>query len=402
MRKWYIPVFGMLFLAACQDHQPTAPSIAHPVAPQASFNGANVPDEYIVVFKGNVSDVPGLARQLVASHGGQLLNVYTAALKGFALRAPAAAISRLKSVPTIDYIEPNQYVYAVGEQLGATWGIDRVDQLDLPLSLTYNYDATGAGVHAYIIDTGINITHTEFGGRASVGFDALGGNGIDCNGHGTHVAGTVGGTTYGMAKAVTLHAVRVLNCSGSGTTNQVIAGIDWVTANHIKPAVANMSLGGSASSSQDQAVRNSIAAGVTYALAAGNGNLFGQPINACNTSPARVTEALTVGATDINDAEAYFSNYGTCVDLLAPGVNITSAWTGSDVAINIISGTSMAAPHVAGTAALYLSKKTTATPAMVASSLLGNAVANTITLHASSAANATPNLFLLSRPKNRL
>ena len=210
-------------------------------------------------------------------------------------------------------------------------------------------------MHAYIIDTGIRFTHSDFGGRATSGFDAVdGGSADDCNGHGTHVAGTVGGATYGVAKGVQLVAVRVLNCQGSGTNAQVVGGIDWVTANAVKPAVANMSLGGGANSSIDTAVNNSINSGVTYAIAAGNGNALGQRQNACNYSPARVPNAITVGATQNNDAAASFSNFGTCVDIFAPGVNITSSWSTSDTATNTISGTSMATPHVAGAAALLL------------------------------------------------
>jgi aqualysin 1 len=211
-------------------------------------------------------------------------------------------------------------------------------------------------VNAYIIDTGIRLDHVEFTGRLIGGFDAItsGGSANDCNGHGTHVAGTVGGTVYGVAKAVKLSPIRVLDCNGSGTTSGVIAGVDWVAANHVKPAVANMSLGGGASTALDDAVRNSIAAGVTYAVAAGNGDFIGRQQPACNYSPARVREALTVGATTSSDAKASWSNYGECVDLFAPGVSITSAWHTSNTATNTISGTSMASPHVAGVAALYL------------------------------------------------
>src|SRR5262249_51466616 len=238
----------------------------------------------------------------------------------------------------------------VATQSNATWGIDRIDQRNLPLSGTYTYNFTGAGVHAYIIDTGIRATHQNFGGRvSSQGFTAINdGNGTnDCNGHGTHVSGTVGSSTYGVAKGVTLHAVRVLSCSGSGSTSGVIAGVDWVTQNRILPAVANMSLGGGVSTALDTAVNNSINSGVTYAIAAGD-------TNPCTLSPARVAAALTVGATTMTDARSSFSNFGTCVDLFAPGSSITSTWNTSDTATNTISGTSMATPHVTGVAALYL------------------------------------------------
>ena len=391
MRTLVMPFCAVLLLAACHD-QPMAP--ANP-ARAAIMAGTSIPGEYIVVLNNNVADVAGAARALAATHGGQLQYVYSHALRGFALRMPPAAVNALRNSAGVLLVEENQVVSAIAVQTGATWGIDRVDQNDLPLSTTYVYNATGAGVNAYIIDTGVRPTHSDFGGRASIGYDAIGDgqNGNDCNGHGTHVAGTVGGTTWGVAKAVKLIGVRVLNCSGSGTNAGVIAGIDWVTANHVKPAVANMSLGGGASSTLDQAVRNSIAAGVTYGLAAGNGDFLGRPLDACTQSPARTAEGLTVGSTTINDAESSFSNYGSCVDILAPGSSITSAWYSSDVATNTISGTSMATPHVVGAAALYLETAPSATPAAVATALLNNAVLNTITLHSSSQGR-TVNRFL--------
>jgi len=251
---------------------------------------------------------------------------------------------------------------------GATWGLDRSDQRSLPLSTTYAYTSTGGSVTAYIIDTGIRFAHADFGGRAVSGYDAVdGGTADDCNGHGTHVAGTVGGAAYGIAKGVNLVAVRVLDCNGSGSTSGVIAGVDWVTGQHAAgaPAVANMSLGGGASSSMDAAVDRSIADGVSYSVAAGNGNFIGIAQDACKYSPARVAAAITVGASDKSDKKASFSNYGNCVDLFAPGVGITRAWSTSNTATNTISGTSMAAPHVAGVAALYLQGNPGASPATV-------------------------------------
>jgi subtilisin family serine protease len=328
---------------------------------------------YIVVLKSSVANPAAVAQEQATRFGGTVLHVYSHALKGYSLTLPSAAVARLAADPRVDYVEADGVMKADTTQTGATWGIDRIDQRSLPLSGTYTYTATGSGVKAYIIDTGIRFTHTQFGGRAIKGVDEVtsGGSASDCNGHGTHVSGTVGGSTYGVAKAVTLVAVRVLNCSGSGTTSGVIAGVDWVTGNHLagQSAVANMSLGGSASSSLDTAVNNSINDGVSYAIAAGNGDIFGNAQNACNFSPARVAAAMTISATDRTDTKASWANYGSCVDWFAPGVSITSAWYSSDTATNTISGTSMATPHTTGVAALYLQTHPGASPATVRSAL---------------------------------
>jgi subtilisin family serine protease len=279
-------------------------------------------------------------------------------------------------------------MHAFTTQTGATWGLDRIDQRNRPLSGTFTYTNTGAGVKAYVIDTGIRFSHSQFGGRAVSGYDAVdGGSADDCHGHGTHVSGTIGGSTYGVAKGVELVGVRVLNCSGSGSTSGVIAGVDWVTGNHAagQPAVANMSLGGSVSTALDSAVQRSINDGVSYAIAAGNGNILGFAQNACNTSPARVGAAMTISATDSSDRKASWANYGSCVDWFAPGVSITSAWYTSDTATNTISGTSMASPHTAGVAALYLQSDPDASPATVRTALYNNTTKGIVT--SSSTAN---------------
>jgi len=348
-----------------------------------------VPGQYIVVFKSDVADPATLAQTLVRTHGATHRFTYTHALKGFAASMSDVAAAALARNPQVAYVEQDQVVHAITTETNATWGLDRIDQRALPLSGTYTYTPTGAGVTAYIIDTGIRFDHVEFGGRAVTGIDEVtaGGNAADCNGHGTHVSGTVGGATYGVAKGVRLVAVRVLDCSGSGTTSGVVAGIDWVTGNHASPAVANMSLGGGASTSLDDAVRQSISAGVTYAIAAGNSNA-----DACAYSPARVAEAITVGATTSTDARATYSNYGSCLDIFAPGSSITSAWYTSSTATNTISGTSMATPHVTGTAAVYLQNNPTASAATVASAIVASATSGVVT----SVGTGSPNKLLYS------
>jgi len=399
MRRASTLVLLPLAFGACNDGTvPSAPdSSTEPVlSASGDIQAQVIPGQYIVVFRDDVADPPGLANRLVRQQGGSLRFTYQFAIKGFSAELPEKAVDALRRNPNVAYIEPNGRVWAVGSpQINPPWGLDRIDQPD-GLDGLYSYTPDGTGVTAYILDTGILDTHTDFGGRASVGEDVIGDgqNGIDCNGHGTHVAGTVGGSTYGVAKNVDLVAVRVLDCGGNGTWDGVVAGIDWVTNDASGPSVANMSLSGGANSAVDAAVTSSVAAGVFYSVAAGNGNFVGRPQNACGVSPARVSEAATVGATESDDDEASFSNYGTCVDILAPGVGVLSAVHTGDNATGTKSGTSMAAPHVAGAAALYLDANANASPATVLSALTSNASTNKIDLHRSSSRNGTPNLLL--------
>lgn len=359
-----------------------------------------VPDQYIVVLQEEAAGTPerparsGLtisqvAVDMAARYGGSILHFYDAALKGFAIRMPEERALRLAADPRVEYVEQDSEVWAVATQSNPTWGLDRIDERSLPLSNSYTYNTTASNVHAYVIDTGILASHTQFGGRVSGGATFIndGRGTTDCNGHGTHVAGTIGGSTYGVAKAVRLHPVRVLNCSGSGTTSGVIAGVNWVTNNRVNPAVANMSLGGGASSSLDSAVSNSIASGVTYAIAAGNSNA-----NACGFSPARVSSAITVGSTTSSDSRSSFSNYGSCLDIFAPGSSITSAWIGSNSATRTISGTSMATPHVAGVAALYRATHTSASPSTVRNAIVNAATTGVV----GNAGSGSPNRLLYS------
>jgi subtilisin family serine protease len=364
----------VLAIAACSDSQ--APTEMMPVTTPAAVAGQAIPNRYVVVFKNTVAatSVSGEAQRIVNADKGKLHFVYEHSIHGFAADLSPSAVAALRLNRNVAYVEQDRVVTIEATQSPTpSWGLDRIDQKALPLNNSYTYPNTGAGVHVYGIDTGILYSHTDFGGRASKGFDAItsGGNAVDCNGHGTHTATTIAGAKYGVAKGATVVGVRVLDCGGSGSFSQVIAGVNWVTNNAIKPAVANMSLGGGAFQALDDAVTASIGKGIVYAIAAGNN--FGS--NACNNSPARTPNALTVAASDISDNRASFSDIGTCVDIYGPGVNITAGWIGSNTATNTISGTSMATPHVAGVVALYLSANPTATPAQVRTALVTNASA---------------------------
>lgn len=382
----------------------TAPGLAGTGASAAPADGGGAADRkaplvqteralagrYVVLLEegSSMRDVAA-ARAAARDSGARVTRVYPH-LRGYAAQMSARQVEQARSHPTVAFVQEDQAVTLSADQAGATWGLDRSDQRTRPLDGTYRYTRTGSGVRVFVIDTGINRAHTDFGGRVTSGASAIndGRGSSDCNGHGTHVAGTVGGARWGIAKAVTLVPVRVLDCRGSGATSGVIAGMDWVTGQTGGARVANMSLGGPADTATDAALGRMVSSGVTVVVAAGN-----ESQNACNVSPARAASAITVASTTSSDARSSFSNYGSCVDLFAPGSSITSAWWTSTTATSTISGTSMASPHVAGAAALYLQGDPAASPATVTSALVATSTAGLVT-----GANGSPNRLLHTAP----
>ncbi|XZY03823.1 S8 family peptidase [Acinetobacter baumannii] len=356
-----------------------ASNVANPVNDSSQVKGI-IKNQYIVILNKDAGPSKDFAQNIAKQHAGKVLQSYDTVLKGFAIYLPdtagAAFIEAMKKNPHVLSVESDTIVNIdATTQSNPDWGLDRIDQKALPLNSTYSYLQTGSGTTAYIVDTGILSSHQEFSGRVLSGYTAISdGNGTtDCNGHGTHVAGTVGGTTYGVAKNVNLVPIRILGCDGSGASSNVIAGLDWILKNGKKPAVVNMSLGGATSSSLDSAVENLYNNGYVMVVAAGNSNT-----DACTSSPARVSKAITVAATDNTDTRASYSNYGSCVDIFAPGSQINSSWIGNNTATKILNGTSMATPHVAGVVAEMLQSTPTASPQTISTNLLNQASSNVV------------------------
>ncbi|MCU4529448.1 S8 family peptidase [Acinetobacter sp. P1(2023)] len=371
-----------------------APATTNSVLSSSQAKGI-IKNQYIVILNKDAGASNDFAQNIAKQHGGKVLQTYDTVLKGFAVYLPEAAgtafVEAMKKNPNVLSVE-NDTIMKIDAttQSNPDWGLDRIDQKTLPLNSAYSYLQTGSGTTAYIVDTGILSTHQQFSGRVLSGYTAISdGNGTtDCNGHGTHVAGTVGGSTYGVAKNVSLVPIRILGCDGSGASSNVIAGLDWILKNGKKPAVVNMSLGGGASTSLDSAVENLFNNGYVMVVAAGNSNT-----DACSSSPARVSKAITVAATDNTDTRASYSNYGSCVDIFAPGSQINSSWIGSNTATKVLNGTSMATPHVAGVVAEMLQSTPTATPQTISTNLLNQASTNVV-----KSPSGSPNRLLYKSP----
>jgi subtilisin family serine protease len=370
MKRLFAIALGALAITACNDVAGPEAPLTGPdgPAPLSAVQADTIPGQYIVLLKKDVKDVDAATDELMWNRRSAIEQTYRYALKGFAAKLSKTQADSLSRNPKVALVQPDIRVKAQATvQYNVDWGLDRMDEHAYPLDGRFAYGATGAGVNVYVIDGGVRLTHHEFGGRAHFAFDAFGGSGTDCQGHGTHVAGTIAGATYGVAKKANIYSVKVLDCNGNSELSKIVAGVDWVTGHRKLPAVANMSLGSVANSIFDDFVRQSIASGVTYVASAGNDNS-----DACKQSPARVSQVITVASTDPNDYRSSWSNYGSCVDIFAPGNSILSAFNTSDDATRVLGGTSMAAPHVAGAAALYLSAHPGASPSSVRSALLDN------------------------------
>ena len=394
MKKFWFLLIALIAIAASVSIVPVR-STAQKKKQKIHKAERPVPNTYIVTLSDDSvgkyaveSEIAEHGKNLAHAYGGRVKKAFSSAVKGFVAEMSEQQAEAMNAAPNVVSIEEDAYISVTGSQAGAQWSLDRVDQRNMPIDGTYSYTATGSGVHVYILDTGIRPTHVEFGGRASVATDLVGDgrNGIDCNGHGTHVAGIVGSTTWGVAKGASLHGVRVMGCDGNGQMSTLLAAVNWVTANAIKPAVANISLTAAGSSpSIETAINNSIASGVTYTIAAGN-----SAADACGYTPARAANAITVGGSDETDLRARYSNYGSCIDIFAPGNLIVSTWASSDTATNNLSGTSMASPMVAGAAALYLESNPSASAATVTQAIKSMATSGVLTTNDTS----SPNLLL--------
>lgn len=399
---------GALLLSSCfSEHdsgeQKGGPEVAASNAPVATAlstkilrSSRKVAGEYIVVLRqaelaARNESVSAVAAEMVKAVGGRMMYDYSNALKAFAVKASEEELTKLLADPRVEYIEENGQFEAAATQATPPWGLDRIDQATPQPSKTYSYKSDGRGVHVYIIDSGITPDNSEFANRLGEGYDALtpGATPVDCQGHGTHVAGIVAGTTYGVAKGATIHAVRVLDCKGTSTTASLLAGIEWVKGNHATPAVVNLSISGPGSTAVDSAIANSIAATIPYVVSAGNTGT-----SACETTPGRVTPAITVAASDINDVSASFTNNGPCVDLYAPGVTVPSASFRATPGNVLMSGTSMSAAHVAGLVARILEVTPQATPAVLNELVLRDATPGKL----QRVPVTTPNLMLFATP----